>query len=100
VLPGSGSCRARVNKEEQKISLVFASSSRILDEIEKKFHHRSRVKGKIRNMTAYGAFRGARGRHRRNDSRVRFELTRKINHPAEVLRKAMKVEAVVIDIDK
>ncbi len=46
-----------VNKEEQKISLGLRQlEANPWDEIEKKFTIGSRVKGKIRNMTAYGAF--------------------------------------------
>src|SRR6202023_386569 len=46
-----------VNKEEQKISLGLRQlEPNPWDEIEKKFTIGSHVKGKIRNMTAYGAF--------------------------------------------
>ena len=46
-----------VNKEEQKISLGLRQlEANPWDEIEKKFTIGSRVKGTIRNMTAYGAF--------------------------------------------
>src|SRR5260370_37930360 len=46
-----------VNKEEQKISLGLRHlEPNPWDEIEKKFTIGSTVKGKIRNMTAYGAF--------------------------------------------
>src|SRR5439155_1363578 len=46
-----------VNKEEQKISLGLRQlEPNPWDEIEKKFTIGSNVKGKIRNMTAYGAF--------------------------------------------
>ena len=46
-----------VNKEEQKISLGLRQlEANPWDEIEKKFTIGSTVRGKIRNMTAYGAF--------------------------------------------
>ncbi len=90
-----------VNKEEQKISLGLRQlETNPWDEIEKKFTIGSRVKGKIRNMTAYGAFveldEGIDGMIHVSD----LSWTRKINHPSEVFKKADEIEAVVIDIDK
>jgi len=90
-----------VNKEEQKISLGLRQlEPNPWDEIEKKFTIGSTVKGKIRNMTAYGAFveldEGIDGMIHVSD----LSWTRKINHPSEVFKKADEVEAVVIDIDK
>jgi small subunit ribosomal protein S1 len=90
-----------VNKEEQKISLGLRQlEPNPWDEIEKKFTIGSRVKGKIRNMTAYGAFveleEGIDGMIHVSD----LSWTRKINHPSEVFKKSDEVEAEVIDIDK
>src|ERR1700738_3383716 len=90
-----------VNKEEQKISLGLRQlEPNPWDEIEKKFTIGSRVKGKIRNMTAYGAFveleEGIDGMIHVSD----LSWTRKINHPSEVLKKNDDAEAVVPDIDK
>jgi small subunit ribosomal protein S1 len=90
-----------VNKEEQKISLGLRQlEPNPWDEIEKKFTIGSRVKGKIRNMTAYGAFveleEGIDGMIHVSD----LSWTRKINHPSEVFKKGDELDAVVIDIDK
>jgi small subunit ribosomal protein S1 len=90
-----------VNKEEQKISLGLRQlEPNPWDEIEKKFEIGSRVKGHLRNMTAYGAFvelaDGIDGMIHVSD----LSWTRKINHPSEVFKKNDEVEAVVIDIDK
>jgi small subunit ribosomal protein S1 len=90
-----------VNKEEQKISLGLRQlEANPWDEIEKKFTIGSRVKGEIRNMTAYGAFveleDGIDGMIHVSD----LSWTRKINHPMEMLKKGEEVEAEVIDIDK
>jgi len=90
-----------VNKEEQKISLGLRQlEANPWDEIEKKFTIGSHVKGKIRNMTAYGAFveldEGIDGMIHVSD----LSWTRKINHPSEVFKKGDEVEAEVIDIDK
>jgi small subunit ribosomal protein S1 len=90
-----------VNKDEQKISLGLRQlEANPWDEIEKKFTIGSRVKGTIRNMTAYGAFveldEGIDGMIHVSD----LSWTRKINHPSEVFKKGDEVEAEVIDIDK
>jgi small subunit ribosomal protein S1 len=90
-----------VNKEEQKISLGLRQlETNPWDEIEKKFTIGSRVKGTIRNMTAYGAFveleEGIDGMIHVSD----LSWTRKINHPSEMFKKGDEVEAEVIDIDK
>jgi small subunit ribosomal protein S1 len=90
-----------VNKEEQKISLGLRQlEANPWDEIEKKFTIGSRVKGTIRNMTAYGAFveldEGIDGMIHVSD----LSWTRKINHPSEMFKKGDEVEAEVIDIDK
>src|SRR5260370_17549489 len=59
-----------------------------------------RVKGPVRNMTAYGAFveleEGIDGMIHVSD----MSWTKKVNHPSEVLKKGDELEAVVIDIDK
>ncbi len=90
-----------VNKDEQKISLgVRQLEANPWDEIEQRFQPGMQVKGKIRNMTAYGAFveleEGIDGMVHVSD----LSWTRKINHPSEMLKKGDELEAVVIDIDK
>ncbi|MFA7344306.1 MAG: 30S ribosomal protein S1 [Terrimicrobiaceae bacterium] len=90
-----------VNKEEQKISLgVRQLEPNPWDEIELRYIIGKQVKGKVRNMTAYGAFveleEGIDGMIHVSD----LSWTRKINHPSEMLKKGDDLEAVVIDIDK
>jgi small subunit ribosomal protein S1 len=90
-----------VNKEEQKISLgVRQLEPNPWDAIEQKYVLGSKVVGKIRNMTAYGAFveleEGIDGMIHVSD----LSWTRKINHPSEILKKNDEVEAIVLDIDK
>ena len=90
-----------VNKDEQKISLgVRQLEPNPWDEIELRYMIGKQVKGKVRNMTAYGAFveleEGIDGMIHVSD----LSWTRKINHPSEVLKKGDELEAVVIDIDK
>lgn len=90
-----------VNKDEQKISLgVRQLEQNPWDEIEVRYMIGKQVKGKVRNMTAYGAFveleEGIDGMIHVSD----LSWTRKINHPSEILKKGDELEAVVIDIDK
>lgn len=90
-----------ISKEEQKISLgVRQLDSNPWDEIEQRYPIGSKIKGEIRNLTAYGAFveleEGIDGMIHVSD----LSWTRKINHPSEILKKGDEVEAQVIDIDK
>ncbi|MGK0185079.1 MAG: small subunit ribosomal protein S1 [Verrucomicrobiales bacterium] len=90
-----------INKEEQKISLgVRQLEPNPWDEIETRYPVGSTIKGKIRNLTAYGAFveleDGIDGMIHVSD----LSWTRKINHPSEILKKGEDLEATVIDIDK
>jgi len=90
-----------VNKEEQKISLgIRQLEPNPWDEIEQRYQIGMQVKGKVRNMTPYGAFveleEGIDGMIHVSD----LSWTRKINHPNEILKKNDDLEAVVIDIDK
>ena len=59
----------------------------------------ARVRGKVRNMTTYGAFieleEGIDGMVHVSD----MSWTRKVNHPSEVLKKGDEVDAIVLDVD-
>ncbi len=70
------------------------------DKALEKYPPGTKVKGKIRNLTSYGAFieleEGLDGMIHVSD----ISWTRKINHPSEVLKKGDEVEAVVLEIDK
>lgn len=90
-----------INREEQKISLgVRQLETNPWDKAGEKYPPGSHVKGKIRNLTSYGAFveleDGLDGMIHVSD----ISWTRKINHPSEVLKKGDDVEAVVLEIDK
>jgi small subunit ribosomal protein S1 len=90
-----------INREEQKISLgVRQLEINPWDRASEKYPPGSKVKGKIRNLTSYGAFveleDGLDGMIHVSD----ISWTRKINHPSEVLKKGDDVEAVVLEIDK
>ncbi len=90
-----------INREEQKISLgVRQLDANPWDEAMAKYPPGTTVKGKIRNLTSYGAFieleEGLDGMIHVSD----ISWTRKINHPSEVLKKGEEVEAQVLEIDK
>ena len=90
-----------INREEQKISLgIRQLEANPWDLVQEKYPVGSRVKGKIRNLTSYGAFleleEGIDGMIHVSD----ISWTRKINHPSEVLKKGDEIEAVVLEIDK
>jgi small subunit ribosomal protein S1 len=90
-----------INREEQKISLgIRQLEANPWDNAETKYPKDTRVKGKIRNLTSYGAFieleEGLDGMIHVSD----ISWTRKINHPSEVFKKGDEVEAVVLEVDK
>ena len=90
-----------INREEQKISLgIRQLEANPWDRAMEKYPPKTRIKGKVRNLTSYGAFveleDGLDGMIHVSD----ISWTRKINHPSEVLKKGEDVEAVVLEIDK
>ncbi len=90
-----------INRAEQKISLgIRQLEANPWDKVVEKYPAGSRVKGKIRNLTSYGAFLeledGLDGMIHVSD----ISWTRKISHPSEVLKKGDEVEAIVLEIDK
>jgi small subunit ribosomal protein S1 len=90
-----------INRDEQKISLgIRQLETNPWDTAEQKYQPGSHVKGKIRNLTSYGAFleleEGLDGMIHVSD----VSWTRKINHPSEVMKKGDDVEAVVLEVDK
>src|SRR5579862_8104677 len=90
-----------INREEQKISLGLRQlEANPWDNAEQKYAVSTRVKGKVRNLTSYGAFveleEGLDGMIHVSD----ISWTRKINHPSEVFKKGDEVEAQVLEVDK
>ena len=89
-----------VDAENQKIALgIRQTQDNPWDSVQDRYPVGSRVKGKVRNFTAYGAFveieDGIDGMIHVSD----MSWTRKINHPSECLQKGMLVEAVVLDVN-
>ena len=89
-----------VHKDERKISLgLRQAQANPWEVIKEKYPRGTRIKGKVRNMTGYGAFIQIQddidGMVHVSD----MSWIRKINHPSEILQKGMEVEAVILDID-
>ena len=90
-----------INRDEQKISLgVRQLESNPWDSADQKYTVGTKVKGKVRNLTSYGAFveleEGIDGMVHVSD----MSWTRKINHPSEMLKKGDEVEANILEVDK
>src|SRR6266542_1356591 len=90
-----------INRDEQKISLGLRQlEANPWDRALEKYPPGTRLKGKIRNLTSYGAFieleEGLDGMIHVSD----ISWTRKINHPSEVFKKGDEVEAIVLEVDK
>lgn len=89
-----------VQKDEQKISLGLRQlEPNPWDMVRHNYPMGARVRGKVRNMTTYGAFieleEGIDGMVHVSD----MSWTRKVNHPSEVLKKGDEVDAIVLDVD-
>ncbi|HCG20800.1 MAG TPA: 30S ribosomal protein S1 [Verrucomicrobia bacterium] len=89
-----------IDVENQKIALgIRQTQENPWDTIQERYPVGSRIKGKVRNFTQYGAFveleEGIDGMIHISD----MSWTRKINHPSECLQKGQEVEAVVLDIN-
>ena len=90
-----------INKEKQEISLgmkqVEVNPWTLL---EQKYPPGTIIKGKVRNMTNYGAFieieEGIDGLLHISD----MSWTKKIKHPSEMVKKGEKIEAVVLSVDQ
>ena len=90
-----------VNKEKERVSLGLKQKlANPWDGAEAKYTVGTKVKGKVRNLTSYGAFveleEGIDGMVHVSD----MSWTRKINHPSEMLKKGDEVEANVLEVDR
>ncbi len=90
-----------IKKDEAKISLgIKQTEFNPWSAVEEKYPPGTRVRGKVRNITSYGAFvelePGIDGLIHISD----MSWTRKINHPSEVLKKGEMTEAVVLAVDQ
>ena len=89
-----------VSKENRKISLGLRQcQENPWKVIKEKYPKGTRIKGKVRNMTGYGAFvqiqEDIDGMIHVSD----MSWIRKVNNPSEILQKGMEVEAVILEVD-
>ena len=89
-----------IQKDDQKISLGLRQlEPNPWDMARHNYPIGARVRGKVRNMTTYGAFieleEGIDGMVHVSD----LSWTRKVNHPSEILKKGDEVDAIVLDVD-
>jgi len=89
-----------IQKDDQKISLsVRQLDPNPWDMVRHNYPVGARVRGKVRNLTSYGAFveleEGIDGMVHVSD----MSWTRKINHPSEMVKKGDEIDAIVLDVD-
>jgi small subunit ribosomal protein S1 len=90
-----------VNPEARRISLSLKDTlPDPWESVSQKYSVGSRVSGKVRNLTDFGAFveieEGVDGLVHVSD----MSWTRRVKHPSEVLKKGDDVEAIITSIDQ
>ena len=89
-----------IKEGDQKISLgIRQTEANPWDLVQDHYPIGTRIRGKVRNFTTYGAFveleEGIDGMIHVSD----MSWTRKINHPSEMLKKGEEVDCVVMEVD-
>ncbi len=90
-----------VNKGKQEISLgIKQTEENPWEHVAEKYPPNTRIRGKVRNLTNYGAFveieEGIDGLLHVSD----LSWTKKINHPSEVLKKGEEIDCVVLKVEQ
>ncbi|MFW6157783.1 MAG: 30S ribosomal protein S1 [Planctomycetota bacterium] len=90
-----------INKEKEEISLGMKQTEvNPWELVEEKYPVGTVIKGRVRNMTNYGAFieieEGIDGLLHVSD----MSWTKKVNHPSEMLSKGDQVEVIVLSVDQ
>jgi small subunit ribosomal protein S1 len=91
----------KIDKDNEKISLGLKQvEPDPWETLEERYPEGTRVTGKVRNLTNFGAFveieEGIEGLVHISD----MSWTKRIRHPSEIMRKGDKVEVAVLGIDK
>ena len=91
----------RIDEQKQEISLgMKQTQSNPWEKVADKYPLGSLVRGKVRNLTNYGAFieieEGIDGLLHVSD----MSWTRKISHPSEVVEKGQELECKVLSVDQ
>jgi small subunit ribosomal protein S1 len=90
-----------VNKSQKRISLGMKQvEPDPWDSIDERYQPGTRVQGKVRNLTDFGAFvelePGIDGLLHISD----MTWARNVTHPSEILKKSQPVETVILHVDK
>ena len=90
----------KVNEAKQELLLGMKQlEANPWEQIESKYPPGTRIEGRVRNITSYGAFieiqEGIDGLLHLSD----ISWTKKIQRPAEVIKKGDKIETVVLSVD-
>ncbi|MCF6157159.1 MAG: 30S ribosomal protein S1 [wastewater metagenome] len=91
----------KIDREKEEISLSIKQTEiNPWTVIEEKYPPGTRVKGRVRNLTNYGAFieieEGVDGLLHISD----MSWAKKVGHPSEIVKKGDKIEAVVLSVDR
>jgi len=90
-----------INKNKQEISLgIKQTQDNPWTHVADKYPPNTRIKGRVRNLTNYGAFveieEGIDGLLHVSD----MSWTKKISHPSEMLKKNDEIECVVLKVEQ
>ncbi|RME41808.1 MAG: 30S ribosomal protein S1 [Planctomycetota bacterium] len=90
-----------INKDKQEISLgIKQTQPNPWEHVAEKYPPNTRIKGRVRNLTNYGAFieieEGIDGLLHVSD----MSWTKKIGHPSEVVKKGEEIECVVLKVEQ
>jgi small subunit ribosomal protein S1 len=91
----------RIDEQKQEISLgMKQTQSNPWEKVADRYPTGSLIKGRVRNLTNYGAFieieEGIDGLLHISD----MSWTRKVSHPSEVVEKGQEVECKVLSVDQ
>ncbi len=91
----------KIDREKEEISLSMKQTEvNPWTVIEEKYPAGTRIKGRVRNLTNYGAFieieEGVDGLLHISD----MSWAKKVGHPSEIVKKGDKIEAVVLSVDR
>ena len=90
-----------INKNKQEISLgIKQTHPNPWEHVAEKYPPNTRIKGRVRNLTNYGAFveieEGIDGLLHVSD----MSWTKKVSHPSEILKKGDEIECVVLKVEQ
>lgn len=90
-----------INKDKEEISLSIKQVEKNpWTNIEEKYPPGTKIKGRVRNLTNYGAFieidDGIDGLLHISD----MSWSKKVTHPSEIIKKGDKIEVAILSVDK